>query len=84
MKEKKFDILLLLHLMFGLLVLGISIYVNVTESYQLFPLLFVLMGVMFLIIGLREYKRTKNLWWGIFFLGTALFMFFVAAQGIVN
>ncbi|MFJ5764390.1 DUF3953 domain-containing protein [Lysinibacillus sp. NPDC093210] len=83
MKEKKFDTLMVLHILFAFLVLGISIYVIVTVNYQLFPLLFTLMGVMYLIIGLREYKRTKNLLWGIFFLCTALFMLFVAAQGIV-
>ncbi|MEK5333594.1 MULTISPECIES: DUF3953 domain-containing protein [unclassified Lysinibacillus] len=83
MKEKKFDILMFMQLFFAILVMVISIYVKVTENYHLFPLMFALMGVMFLIIGLREYKRTKNLLWGGFFLCTALFILFVAIQGIL-
>ncbi|MGE7835320.1 DUF3953 domain-containing protein [Viridibacillus arvi] len=39
------------------------------------------MSVMLLIIGLREYKRTQSLLWGVFYLCTSLFILFVAFKG---
>ncbi|WP_227752086.1 DUF3953 domain-containing protein [Viridibacillus arvi] len=41
------------------------------------------MSVMLLLLGLREYKRTESLKWGIFFLCNSLFNLLVAVQGIV-
>jgi hypothetical membrane protein len=83
MEEKKFDTLLLFQMIFAILVMLIGIYGKVTENYNLLPLMLILMSVMFLIIGLREYKRTQSLLWGIFYLCTSLFILFVAVKGIM-
>ena len=82
MEEKKFTILMLFQIIFAFLVIIISIYSKVTENYNLLPLMLILMSVMFLIIGLREYKRTQSLWRGIFYLCTSLIILFVAVKGI--
>nr|WP_275584042.1 DUF3953 domain-containing protein [Solibacillus kalamii] len=42
----------------------------------------ILLSIMFLIIGLREYKRTKSLLWGIIYLFISLFMIFSVIEGI--
>ena len=83
MAEKKFDILMLFQIIFAILVMLISIYGSVSENYNLLPLMFIFMSAMFISIGLREYKRTKNLLWGIFYLCVSLFILFVAVKGIM-
>ena len=84
MEEKKFGILMLCQMIFAILVILIGIYGKVTENYNLLPLMLILMSVMFLIIGLREYKRTKSLLWGIFYLCISLFILFVAVRIMIN
>ena len=79
MEEKKFDILMLFQIIFAVLVMLIGIYGKVTENYNLLPLMLILLSVMFLIIGLREYKRTKSLLWGIFYLCVSLLILFSVA-----
>ncbi|MBM7666018.1 putative MAPEG superfamily protein [Solibacillus kalamii] len=82
MKEKNFDILMLFQLFFAVLAMSIGIYGKVTENYNLLPLMLILLSIMFLIIGLREYKRTKSLLWGIIYLFISLFMIFSVIEGI--
>ncbi len=84
MGEKKFDILMLFQIIFAILVMLISIYSKVTENYNLLPLMLILMSVLFLTIGLREYKKTQSLLWGIFYLCTSLFILFVAVGIMIN
>ena len=74
MEEKKFDILMLFQIIFAILVMLIGIYGKVTENYNLLPLMLIFLSVMLLIMGLREYKRTKNLLWGIFILCISLYI----------
>ncbi|MER2078669.1 DUF3953 domain-containing protein [Psychrobacillus psychrotolerans] len=76
MEEKKFNILMLFQIVFAILVMLFSIYSKVTENYNLLPLTLILMSVLFLIIGVREYKRTQSLVWGIFYLCISLIIFF--------
>ncbi|MCZ8535381.1 DUF3953 domain-containing protein [Psychrobacillus psychrodurans] len=83
MEEKKFDILMLFQVIFAVLVMLIGIYGKVTENYNLLPLMLILLSVMFLIIGLREYKRTKSLLWGIVYLCISLFILFSVVEGIM-
>ena len=83
MKEKKFDILMFCQIIFAILVLLISICGKVTENFSLLPLMFIFMSAMLFIIGMREYKRTQSLLWGVFYLCTSLFVLFVAVQGIM-
>ncbi|PUB05081.1 DUF3953 domain-containing protein [Paenisporosarcina sp. OV554] len=83
MEEKKFDTLMLFQIIFAILVMLISIHGMVTENYNLQPLMSIFMSVMLLIIGLREYKRTQSLLWGIFYICTSLFILFVAVKGIM-
>ena len=77
-KEKKFDILMLFQLIFASLVLFLSIYSKVTQNYNSIPLLLILMSIMILIMGIREYKRKQSLFWGIFYLCISLFILFAA------
>lgn len=83
MEEKKFDILMLFQIIFAILVMLIGIYGKVTENYNLLPLMLILLSVALLIMGLREYKRTKSLLWGIFILCTSLYILISAVEGIM-
>ena len=83
MKEKKFDILMIFQLIFAVLVMLIGIYGKVTENYNLLPLMLILLSVTLLIMGLREYKRTKSLLWGMLILCTSLYILFSAVEGIM-
>ncbi|KQL33646.1 hypothetical protein AN959_16065 [Psychrobacillus sp. FJAT-21963] len=83
MAEKKVDILKLFQIIFAICALLISVYSLVTENFNLQPLMFILMSAMFIIIGLREYKRTQSLSWGLFYLCISFFILFVAIQGIM-
>ncbi|MCZ8532585.1 DUF3953 domain-containing protein [Psychrobacillus psychrodurans] len=84
MEEKKFDILMLYQIIFVILVMLIGIYGKVTENYNLLPLMLILLSITLLIMGLREYKRTKSLLWGIFLLCTSLYILFSVVEGIIN
>ena len=83
MEEKKFDILMLFQIIFTILVMLISIYSKFTENYNLLPLILILLSITLLIMGLREYKRTQSLLWGIFILCTSLYILFSAVEGII-
>ncbi|MGE7920555.1 DUF3953 domain-containing protein [Viridibacillus sp. NPDC093762] len=74
---------MLFQIIFAILVMLIGIFGKVTENYNFQPLMLMFMSVMLLIIGLREYKRSQNLLWGIFYLCTSLFILFVAIEGIM-
>ena len=84
MEEKKFDILMLFQIIFVILVMLIGIYGKVTENYNLLPLMLILLSITLLVMGLREYKRTKSLLWGIFLLCTSLYILFSVVEGIMN
>jgi len=84
MEEKKFDILKLFQIIFVILVMLIGIYGKVTENYNLLPLMLILLSITLLVMGLREYKRTKSLLWGIFLLCTSLYILFSVVEGIMN
>ncbi|WP_427107807.1 hypothetical protein [Lysinibacillus xylanilyticus] len=83
MAEKKFDILMLFQVIFTVFVMLISIYGKVTEDYSLLPLTLILLSITLLIMGLREYKRTKNLLWGTIILCISLYILFSAIEGIM-
>ena len=83
MEEKKVDILMFVQLFLAIIVILIGIYGKVTENYSFLPFMLIILSAMFLIIGLREYKRTKSLWSGIFFLCVSLFIFFSVVEGIM-
>ena len=82
MEEKKFDILKLFQLIFALSGMLIAVYSYVTENYDLAPVILIFLSLMYLVIGLREYKRTKNLQWGVFYLCVSLLVLFCAFSGI--
>lgn len=83
MVEKKFDMLMWFQLIFTIPLLFISIYSGVSGNFDLLPFIFILMSAMFIVIGLREYKKTQSLKRCIFYLCTSLFILFVAVQGII-
>ena len=84
MEEKKFDILMFFQIIFVILVMLIGIYGKVTENYNLLPLMLILLSITLLIMGLREYKRTKSLLWGILLLCTSSYILFSVVEGIMN
>ncbi|MGE7836535.1 DUF3953 domain-containing protein [Viridibacillus arvi] len=43
----------------------------------------IILSITLLIMGLREYKRTQNLLWGIFILCTSLYILISAVEGIM-
>ncbi|WP_445683415.1 DUF3953 domain-containing protein [Sporosarcina sp. FSL K6-6792] len=82
MEERNFDTLKLFQMFFAILFMLLIIYGKVTEKHNLLPLTLIVMSVMFLIIGIREYKKTQNLMWGIFYLCTSLFILFVGVKAL--
>lgn len=46
----------------------LAIYVRVTESYSLQPLVLIMGSVLLIIAGLREYKRAKTMFSLLFFI----------------
>ena len=83
MKEKRIGILKLFQLIFAVLVMIIGVYGKVTENYNILPLMLILLSVMFILIGLQEYKRTKSLLWGIVYLCISLFILASVVEGIM-
>ncbi len=73
-KQNRFDIYLILQLIFSIIVIAISIYSFVTENFDLNPISLILLSAILIIMGLREYKRTKKLLFSIFIFGVALFI----------
>ncbi|MGE7673304.1 DUF3953 domain-containing protein [Lysinibacillus sp. NPDC094403] len=43
----------------------------------------ILLSITLLIMGLREYKRTRSLLWVIFLICTSLYILFSALRGIM-
>ena len=80
MKEKKYDVLMLLQMIFALLVISIGLYCRITENYSLLPLILLLMSVMLCIMGIREYKKTRNILWVIFSVGISVVLLSVIAD----
>ncbi|MFJ7973767.1 DUF3953 domain-containing protein [Psychrobacillus sp. NPDC096389] len=44
----------------------------------------IFLSVLFLIIGLREYKRTQSLLWGICYLCISLFILYTVVGSIMS
>lgn len=82
-KRRKLTGLVIVQLIIGTLVLFGSIYSSVTENFSLQPLVFILLSAWLIIIGVKEYKRTKKLGWGILYFGNSLFVFYVGVEGIL-
>ena len=60
MKIKKFDLLMALQLLFAMLVVVMGIYGNITENYDLLPLMLIFLSGLLMLMGLREYKKSKK------------------------
>ncbi|RUL54030.1 MULTISPECIES: DUF3953 domain-containing protein [Lysinibacillus] len=84
MEDKKLDSLMLLQLIFTVLAMAISSYCLVTENFSFLPLSFIFLSGIFIIIGLREYKRTQKLLSSIFNFAVALFLLYSAVLNILS
>jgi len=84
MKIKRFDLLMVLQLFSAMFVLAMGIYVRITESYELLPLMLIFLSGMLILMGLREYKKSKNLLWAILIFCIACFILFSALQGMMH
>ena len=60
MKAKK-DVLFMFQLSLVIVGLLMSIYIGMTENYNLQPLMHIILSILLMIIGFREYKRTQSL-----------------------
>ena len=83
MEHRKFDILMLLQIVFSIFVITISSYCIAVGKFTLLPLSFVFLSAIFIILGLREYKRTQKMVWSISFFVVALFVLFSALLNIL-
>jgi hypothetical protein len=75
---------MLFQLIFSILVILIGYYSKVTENYNLLPLMLIILTIMFIIMGLREFKRTQNLIWFILILCILIYILISVVTGIVN
>jgi len=84
MKIKKFDLLMALQLFSAMFGLAMGIYMRITENYELLPLMLIFLSGMLILMGLREYRKSKNLFWPIFTFCIACFILFSALQGMMH
>lgn len=84
MKINRFDLLMVIQLFSAMFVLAMGIYVRITESYELLPLMLIFLSGMLILMGLREYRKSKNLLWAIFIFCIACFILFSALQGMMH
>lgn len=76
-KRRKLTGLVIVQIIIETLVLFGSVISSLTENFSLQPFVFLLLSAWLIIIGVQEYKRTKKLGWGILYLGSSLFVFYV-------
>lgn len=55
----------------------ISIYCLKTEDFTMLPFLQILLGLNFIIMGFREWKRGKKAYVSLLYFGVAIFILFV-------
>lgn len=75
---------MVLQLFSAMLGVTMGIYVRITENYDLLPFMLIFLSGMLILMGLREYKRSKNLLWSIFIFCIACFILFSAVQGMIE
>lgn len=80
MDGKKNNILLLFQMIFVIFVIGICIYYIFTENNMLIPFVLIFMSLINFLLGIREYKKNRNLTSFVFYLCSALFILFVAIK----
>lgn len=83
MEEKKFDLLMLLQIVFAFLVIVFGVYCKIVGDYTLLPLVFIFMSGMLFITGLREYDRTGKVFWRILSLGGIIFFLTIVIDAML-
>ena len=84
-KEKgRVDFLLtILHLLFAVLTFGFALYGLLTQNFDYQYFMFLFMGLMFLVMGLKELRNQRKVL-AYFLILTAAFILFVAINGYLT
>lgn len=83
-ESKKLDVLLLFQLSFVVIGLLMIIYIKGTESYNLLPLMLIILSITLIIMGLREYERNKRTYSLLLFILTLFISLFILYSTIMG
>ena len=72
----------ILHIIFSIIVISLAAYGLITHDYQLNFLMIFFLGLIMLILGIREFRQKRNVY-GWFLIGVFLFSIFVSIQNFV-
>ncbi|MGE7113092.1 DUF3953 domain-containing protein [Lysinibacillus sp. NPDC047702] len=72
----------ILHIVFSIIVISLAAYGLITHDYQLNFLMIFFLGLIMLILGIREFRQKRNVY-GWFLIGVFLFSIFVSIQNFV-
>ena len=72
-------LLTILQIIFSIIVVSISTYGIITSNYELNFLMIFILGLVMLILGIKEFQREKKVFaW--YFIGVFLFLVFVSIK----
>ncbi|KYG32935.1 DUF3953 domain-containing protein [Priestia endophytica] len=72
-----------LRIFLSVIVLILSVYSLITQSFKLMPYSMFLLGAMILVTGLMELKKDKKEFWGYVCIIVSLFAVYVSIQGFL-
>lgn len=72
----------ILHIIFSIIVISLAAYGLITHNYQLNFLMIFFLGLIMLILGIREFRQKRNVY-GWFLIGVFLFSVYVSIQSFV-
>lgn len=82
LKKDRIEYLLLLQVIFSLLLIILGVAILLTGNGQLLPIVGFLLGLVFIVMCLREFKHDRHSA-SFFYLGVSIFSFYVALQKIL-
>jgi len=62
----------------SIITLGLSVYIFITENYDLSPYQLLLLGAIMLLVGLGELQKDRKNFWGYVNIIGSSFVFFVS------
>lgn len=67
----------------SIITLGLIVYTKITENYNFTSYMFLLLGLIILLGGIRELQKDRKNFWGYIGIIASLFVFFVSIQGFL-
>ncbi|SOC43860.1 hypothetical protein SAMN05877842_11776 [Ureibacillus acetophenoni] len=74
-EEEKFDLLTVCQFCLMVSILLVSTYNLVTLNFTLAPLMYILCSVLAVTLAIQEYKKSKSIFWCVFYCCLSLYLF---------